>query len=258
MTEPSTHDDDDEYLWTGAGPGSLELRALERELRPMAWAPRELPLPLPSTAPIGSALSSVSSAHGPNTKLGRSPHWTPILAGLAAAAAVLLAAVWLRGSSDVGHDGPSVEDEDVVGPATAAAAPAREVTSPVLVDPFARGPQPATTGPQRPTLVDPFPQDRPPERAQDRQSDLLDPFVGTDPAGFPTPSSPSSSTPPSSGDRKPSPDLEDPFGNQQTPPSPAPPQAHKPAKLVDPFSGAGPSTGTRDTQGPDLKDPFQH
>jgi hypothetical protein len=179
MTEE--HDD---WLWTGEGPVSLEVAGIERELRTLAWQPRALVLP-----------ESTTERHS-------SRWWTPLLAGLAAAAAVLALLMWLR------------DREEPNAPADPSVQPSGP-PSPELVDPFGSdAPSVETPVLEEPELVDPFanePSSPPPPLPAPRPQgprtspdlpDLKDPFQNSRDE---TPSEPRCKSPSSS------PDLKDPF-----------------------------------------------
>jgi hypothetical protein len=190
MTEE--HDD---WLWTGEGPVALELAGIERELRSLAWRPRALVLPA-TPSPIELRRQSTTERHE------SSRGWTPLLAGLAAAAAVLALLVWLRDRGEppapadpaahpsgspspdlkdpFGNDAPSV-------PTPVVEQPPEPPSSPDLKDPFANAPDPTPPAPRRrdpstsPDLKDPFQGSRdsaPSERTESPNGspDLKDPF----------------------------------------------------------------------------------
>jgi hypothetical protein len=249
-------DEQDDYLWTGAGAGSLEVRALERELRPLAWTPRELPLaspvgaPPPTPEPWIQAAQTVPARRNPRVSAG----WSPFVAGLAAAAAVLVAVVWLRGSGGVGHDTPGTQLERVGDQAPApgvapAAGPPNPQSGSEWVDPFARDPRPSTDERRVPTLEDPFSGDSAPSGHAAAPATLVDPFAGAPP----NTEKPAAKREPS----KSAPNLKDPFSGNGGHDTPPPPKPGKPAKLVDPFAGGGASTGASEPRAPNLKDPFQ-
>jgi hypothetical protein len=231
------HDEHDDYLWTGEGAVSLEVAALERELRPLAWKPRELAVP--AVAELHPVTEPRSAAPAANDSRG----WTPIIAALAAAAAVFAVIIWLRGPTD---DAPSPNPD---GPTTQPVVQPAGRPSPDLKDPFADdSPAPSFPSPSgvAPNLKDPFAHD-PKRPAQNRPSpDLKDPFAGSaqTPSAVPAPHSNGSSQ---------SVDLADPFESGDGRGTQKPPR--NPGKLVDPFTGdaAKPPPQTS----PDLKDPFK-
>src|SRR5690606_16383658 len=138
-------DDDDDYLWTGRGPVSLEVAGLERGLRELRWRPREIE--------IGAASPAVEPDRDPraNQPADESRWWPPLVAGLLAAAAVLAVLLWLRSTS---------EDRHEPAPPEPSAQPSGSPPAGELVDPF--GPDapmfpPPVANP--PELVDPFADD---------------------------------------------------------------------------------------------------
>ena len=254
-------DEHDDYLWTGEGPVALELARIERELRPLAWRPRELPLPSPAAAsgpPPGDApilvAGSPTSRRASRPTRARSsaprPSWVaPLVAGLIAAAAVLAVFVLGRQTSERRDATPEAQP----------AAPPSGRPSPRLRDPFS-GTTPAPTkpvpGPARPPeLVDPFaatptPAPSKPE-ARPRPRPVVDPFAGAaegpaQPEPAPAPASGSGPSP-----RRDDPDLVDPFKGERDAPS----KADKAGDLVDPFGGKPKPPSAPDSG--DLADPFK-
>jgi hypothetical protein len=213
-------DDHDEYLWTGQGHVTLEIAELERELRSLRWRSRELSLPDADEAIEPAKVVKVANeTHG----------WSPLIAGLLAAAAVLALLVWLRGSSDSPTE--PMPTEPTVQPS---GPPAGE-----LVDPFGgHAPTLPTPSSDPPKLVDPFSHEPAPSRPA-TSPDLTDPFYNS-PIAPPPP-------PPRARKPAPSPDLKDPFGSSK------PSKPREPGTLYDPFSGEQKPTPK---SSPDLKDPF--
>lgn len=224
-------DEHDEYLWSGRGSASSDVATIERELRALAWTPRELALPAaPTPIPIArDDRSKPRAARAAND--GRA--WAPVLAALAAAAAVFAVIVWLRGPSD--------EPADDVRSRQPSIEPAGR-PSPDLKDPFAGD----TESPSFPTpSVAPDPKDHvtdAPETAPPRRvsPDLSDPFADSASAPDNTPPAPTKK-------RTPSPELADPFEGDVQP--------REPGKLYDPFTGKPADWSNKAS--PDLKDPFE-
>jgi hypothetical protein len=216
-------DERDDYLWTGVGPVSRELAGIERELRSLAWQPRELSLP-EAAQPIELRRRADDEGH-------RAREWLPLVAGLAAAAVVLALLAGLRGRGD-----------ELRGPSDAPAQPSGK-PSPELRDPFSGdAPQLPTPSTEPPALVDPFANESQPAQ---HSSDLKDPFASDDEQHEQAPPAPR----PRSRTTKQglNPDLKDPFKD-------SPSERREPGKLYDPFSGEQrePQNGS-----PDLKDPFR-
>lgn len=251
-------DESDDYLWSGQGPVVLEIASLERELGSLRWQPRELPLPAesPSVEPIGF---TPAEPHLPCPHAGRiarrpnddAPGWSPWIAGLLAAAAVIALLVWLRGAAErpsappppdptVQPSGspPAGELLDPFG-GDALEFPMPSADPPKLLDPFSDAPEPSPPSspdlPNLPNLKDPF-AGRSHEGTPN--PDLVDPFYNSQPA--PKPPRPREGTP--------SPDLKDPFGKSE------PSKPLEPGKLQDPFGGDDQKAPSNNK--PDLKDPF--
>lgn len=224
-----TDDDHDDYLWTAEGPVSLEIAGLERQLRPLRWTPRELSL-------LAAAAPSIEPSRTTNVAANDTRGWLPLLAGLLAAAAVLLVLSWLRASSEHPSESPSPEPT---------AQPSGSPPAGDLVDPF--GPDaPSFPSPssQPADLVDPFvehdPKKQPDPRRRPISPDLKDPFANSPPAADPAPRR----------EHAPSPDdLMDPFADDDAPSAP-----RESGKLHDPFTG---EQQTPPQSSPDLKDPFR-
>lgn len=226
-------DDQDDYLWTGEGGALADVAALERELRTLAWTPRPLALPVAAkVVPLRRSDRERTPRVADDAR-----GWTPILAAVAAAAAVLAVLAWLRSPND-----------DAVREPDTTTIPAIQPTgrpSPDLKDPFANDSKQAPS--VAPNLVDPFGQPDPqPSPRRQASPDLKDPFYKSTAPAKP----PASPAPISDPDR--SADLVDPFGNDQRDRQT---RQRKPGKLYDPFSGkqADPPPNTS----PDLKDPFK-
>lgn len=219
--------DEHDYLWTGEGPVSLEVAGIERELRSLAWRPRELVLP-EVAAPL--ELRQRRTSERATTR-----GWLPFVAGLAAAAAVLVALASLRDRGEAPNEAPTPIDS----PAQPSGSPSPDV--PDLKDPFtSEGPDVPTPSADPPKLVDPFanqPQQAPTPPISPDSPNLKDPFsaAGDQPKQQPR------------EQQTPSPDLADPWAKTKK-------SAPKvPGKLYDPFAGEQrePSNSS-----PDLKDPF--
>ncbi|PRQ09241.1 hypothetical protein [Enhygromyxa salina] len=212
----------DEYLWTGEGPPSADVVALEAELGRLSWRPRALKLHADSAAADPAhAAARVVAIEAPRRSSRRSATW---IAGVVAAAAVLMVAVWLRPPT-----APSAAPDPVD--------PTSRPISPDLKDPFARQALDQQGGLTTP-ITDP-PQ-QPPAAGREVSPDLEDPFAGSS-------STPNQRVPPDrrNRERRVSPDLKDPFKSGDQPrdppksrPSHEPPQAKKQVSpdLKDPFA----------------------
>ena len=221
-------DDHDESLWSGQGPVSPEIAGIERELRSLAWRPRELPLAEAALLTEAAPPVELRERFDP-ARHRRAREWLPLVAGLAAAAVVLAVLAGLRGR----NESPAPNDP-----------PAHPSGSPELRDPFSSDapelPTPSTIAPE---LVDPFADD--PQPAPRHGGELVDPFAAKG-----TQDEQHEQAPPPPRPHKPttSPDLKDPFAkDEQSGP-------REPATLHDPFAGQQrePQHGS-----PDLMDPFR-
>lgn len=224
--------DHDEYLWSGQGTVAPEIAALEHELRPLAWRPRELSLVDAAPAAEAAPTELIGLRKRPDAARRRGAReWLPLVAGLAAAAVVLVVLASLRGR----YESPAPNDDP----------PAQPTGAPELRDPFSGDapelPTPSTIVPE---LKDPFANDLP--SAPHRANDLKDPFAATLEQDEQPEQAPP--LPPRPRKRTTSPDLKDPFykDDQSAP--------RKPGKLYDPFAGK-----QREPQqsSPDLMDPFR-
>jgi hypothetical protein len=228
-----TDNEQDDYLWDAEGAATHDVAALERELRPLAWTPRELAIPIDAAA---IPIRGESPPREPTPAANDSRGWAPLIAGLAAAAAVFAVLMWLRGPDEQPASEPDTSTQPSVQPTG-------RPTSPDLKDPFANG-TPESPAEPAPSLKDPFSKADGEPRPRRRVSpDLKDPFANSA-SSQPAPPAPT-------GKRTPSPDLVDPFGGDDGKRRSKP---AKPGKLHDPFTGNQADPPKQPS--PDLQDPF--
>lgn len=246
-------DHDPLYDMDTRGPADPQLERIEQTLASLRWQARELPLASIDVEPRGVesvplAIASPIPIPRPRARGESEPPrwrtWSPFLAGLASAAALL----GLAYATQPEPREPSRVPAPTIQPAGSPSA-SESRRSPDLLDPFATSRDPAAP-PASADLRDPFgPRRHAKTPTAPTHSDLRNPFVpsvdDTD-ATWPTPHAKPSSR---------SPDLVDPFMRSPTNSTTTNSTAAQ-DDLIDPFGGSTTAPDKPASRSADLVDPF--